>query len=133
MTHAEAVQAFLPASPFAGTLGLEVVAIGDDRAELRMPWREEHATMGDVVHGGAVAALADTAGMAAAWADDGDEPRNGGATVSLSVNYVAAARACDLTAVARAVRRGRSLCFVEIEVQGDEGVVATAHLVHKFA
>jgi uncharacterized protein (TIGR00369 family) len=133
MTHAETVQAFVPASPFAARLGLEVVAIGDDRAELRMPWRPEHATMGDVVHGGAVAALADTAGMAAAWADDGDEPRGGGATVSLSVNYVAAARACDLTAIGRAVRRGRSLCFVEVEVLGDEGVVATAQLVHRFA
>jgi uncharacterized protein (TIGR00369 family) len=94
--------AFLPASPFASHLGLELAALGDDRAELRLPWRPEHATTGDVVHGGAIAALLDTAGMAAAWADEDDEPRAGGATIALSVNH--------------SVHRGHSLCFVEVAV-----------------
>ena len=48
--------------------------------------------MGDVVHGGAIAALLDTASMAAAWADDTVPEAVAGATVSMSVDYVSAAR-----------------------------------------
>ena len=69
-TRAEIMRAFIPASPFAQELGIELVAIGDDRAELRLPWAPRLATMGEVVHGGAIATLLDTAGMAAAWSDD---------------------------------------------------------------
>ena len=54
--------------------------------------------MGDVVHGGAIAALLDTAGMAAAWSDDTVPEKLAGATVSMSVSFAAAARATDLTA-----------------------------------
>ena len=58
---------------------------------LVMPFRPELATIGDVVHGGAVSTLADTAVMAAAWADDTVPEALAGATVALSVNFVAAA------------------------------------------
>ena len=89
--------------------------------------------MGDVVHGGAIAALLDTASMAAAWSDDTVPESLAGATVSMSVDYVSAARGADLLATARAVRRGRSLCFCEVEVTEPRGgVVAKGLAVHRF-
>ena len=62
-----------------------------DEAELRLPYEPRLATLGDVVHGGAIAALLDTAGMAAAWSDDALVERAAGATVSINVAYAAAA------------------------------------------
>jgi uncharacterized protein (TIGR00369 family) len=132
-TRREAVSAFVPDSPLPAHLGIEVIALGDDRAELRMQFRPELATIDDIIHGGAIASLLDTAGMAAAWADDTEPERLGGATVSLSIAYVDAARGCDLRAVGRVLRRGRSLCFVAVEVIGADTLVATGQLVHRFA
>jgi uncharacterized protein (TIGR00369 family) len=132
-TRAEIMRAFIPASPFAQELGIEIVSLGDDRASLRLPWAPRLATMGDVVHGGAIAALLDTAGMAAAWSDDFEPEKTAGATVSMNVSYAAAAVASDLTAEARVVRRGRSLCFCEVHVTDAAGtVVAHGSMVHRY-
>ena len=38
-----------------------------DRAVLKMPFSDTLPTMGDVVHGGAISSLVDTAAAAAAW------------------------------------------------------------------
>jgi len=89
--------------------------------------------MGDVVHGGAIAALLDTAGMAAAWSDDVEPEKTAGATVSMTISYTAAAVASDLTAHASVVRRGRSLCFCEVRVTDADGaVVAHGSMVHRY-
>ena len=120
-TRAEIMRSFVPASPFAKELGIEIVDLRLDHAELRLPWSPRLATMGEVVHGGAIATLLDTAGMAAAWSDDTVPENLAGATVSMSVSFAAAARATDLTARATVVRRGRSLCFCEVTVTDADG------------
>jgi acyl-coenzyme A thioesterase PaaI-like protein len=71
--------------------------------------------------------------MAAAWSDDTVPEKLAGATVSMSVSFVAAARATDLTARAKVVRRGRSLCFCEVTVDDAAGaVVAHGSMVHRY-
>ena len=118
---------FVPNSPFAAQLGIELIDVGDDGARLRLPWRPEHATVGDVVHGGAISTLADMAVMASAWATDDVPADLRGVTVSLTVNFLDAARAEDLEARGRVVRRGRSLTCCEADVLGADGrIVARA-------
>jgi uncharacterized protein (TIGR00369 family) len=133
-TRNSLIRAFLPASPFAQRLGFELERLDAGGCELRMPFAAEQATFGETVHGGAIASLIDTAGMAAAWGDDEPTDRAAGATVSMAVDYVSAARGTDLLARARVVRRGRSLCFVQVDVvDDDERVVATGLVTHRFA
>jgi uncharacterized protein (TIGR00369 family) len=132
-TRIEIMRSFVPASPFAKELGIELVDLRLDHAELRLPWSPRLATMGDVVHGGAIATLLDTAGMAAAWSDDTVPENLAGATVSMSVSFAAAARASDLTARATVVRRGHSLCFCEVTVlDAGDSVVAHGSMVHRY-
>lgn len=134
-TRAELVESFIPHSPFVGEVGIELAELRQDRVELLLPFREELATMGDVVHGGAISTLIDTAGMAAAWADGTEvaEPK-GGATIGLSIDFVAPARREHLTAHAKVVRRGTSLCFCEVDVTGQGGkTVAKGLVTHRFA
>ena len=132
-TRAEIMRSFVPASPFAQELGIELVDLRPDHAELRLPWAPRLATIGDVVHGGAIAALLDTAGMAAAWSDDAVPEKPAGSTVSMSVSYAAPAVASDLTAHASVVRRGRSLCFCEVTVTDAGGsVIAHGSMVHRY-
>jgi uncharacterized protein (TIGR00369 family) len=131
-TGAEVITQFLLHSPFALHLGMRLASIEPDRARLVMPYREELATIGDVVHGGALSALVDTAAMAASWsAHDGSGPLRG-TTVGLSVDFLAAARGQDVTADARVIRRGKSLCFCDVDVtDADGGLVAKGIVTYK--
>ena len=122
-TRIALVQAFIPHSPHARALGITIEEIEADRAVLAMPFKEELVTMGDVVHGGAISSLIDTAATVAAWATDEVPESPSGATVALSLNFISAARACDLRAEARVVRRGRKLSFCEIDARDPEGTL----------
>lgn len=121
-------------APFGKHLGLECVELGDDRAVMRMPFREHNVTIGDMVHGGAVASLADTAATAACWStpDLPENPR--GSTVGFSINYLNAARGAHLMAEAAVIRRGGSLCIVDVWVRDDAGeAVARATVTYKLS
>jgi uncharacterized protein (TIGR00369 family) len=134
LTRRDYVRAFLPASPFARLLGIELIDLAPDGALLSLPFKPELATAGDVVHGGALATLIDTAGVVAAWSDDTVPERYEGSTVGLSIVYADAARGEDLTAVAEVIRRGGRLCFVDVTViaRGDR-VVARGTVTVRFA
>lgn len=134
MRGSELIAAFLEHSPFVGHLRMEAREIEDDRAVLALPFREEVVTIGDVVHGGAISALIDTAAMAASWSAleiEGEPPR--GTTVGLTVDFLAAGRGQELLAEARVLRRGSSLCFCEVKVRGADGggLVATGLVTYK--
>ena len=131
-SRAEVIREFVPASPFGAELGIRLERVGDDEAVLVLPFRPGLATMGDVVHGGAISTLIDTAGMAAAWADDTEPETLAGSTIGLTVDFLAAARGTDLTARARVLRRGRSLCFCEVDVTDAGGEpVAKGLMTHR--
>lgn len=131
MRGAEIISAFLEHSPLVRHLGMELRSIEDDRAVLALPFREEVVTIGDVVHGGAVSALVDTAAMTAAWsAIEFEEQPPRGTTVGLTVDFLASARAQELLADAGVLRRGANLCFCEVKVSGaDDGLLVATGLV----
>src|SRR5205807_9774718 len=58
---AAVMREFVAKSPLARHLGIELAAIERDRARLRLPFAGAIVTVGDVVHGGAISALVDTA------------------------------------------------------------------------
>jgi uncharacterized protein (TIGR00369 family) len=130
-TRSQIIVEFIPVSPLPAALGIRLESIEPDHARLAMPWAPQLATMGDIVHGGALSTLADTAALAAAWANDEVPDGLTGATVSLHVDFVGAARG-DLVADAWVVRRGRRLCFVRVDVlDADSQVVAAAQAVYR--
>jgi uncharacterized protein (TIGR00369 family) len=126
---AEFIRQFLPHSPFVGHLGMQLAEMQPDLAVLTMPFTESLVTIGTTVHGGAIASLIDTAAMLAAWSG-ADVPANGrGTTVSLTVAYLAAAQREDLRATARVLRRGRSLVYLDVDVQTASGTNVAKGLV----
>lgn len=124
----EIMRAFLPTSPFAGYLGLRLSAIQPDEATLTMPYVPALATIGSMVHGGAIASLMDTAAMVAAWSGAQAPEKLRGSTVGLTVNYLAPAVGEDLHATARVLHRGRSLVQLDIAVKGASGVLVAQGL-----
>lgn len=131
-TGAEVVAQFLPQSPFVTKLGVVADRLEDDEVRLRLPWSPSNTTLGDMVHGGAIATLADLTVMAAAWCGAQVPDNLRGVTVSMALDYVAPARATDLIGVGRVLRRGRSLVNCEAEVVTPEGeLVAKAIAAYK--
>jgi uncharacterized protein (TIGR00369 family) len=129
---AEVISQFLLHSPFVRHLGVRLESIEDDHARLVMPYRDELATIGDVVHGGALCALVDTAAMAASWSAHEVSGPLRGTTVGLSVDFVAPARGLQVTADARVVKRGKSLCFCDVDVtDAAGGLVAKGIVTYK--
>lgn len=120
---AEVMAAFIPASPLVQLLGITVGSLGDGEASLHLPYRPELTTIGETVHGGVIAALADTAVMAACWAGAQPPENLRGSTVDLTVHYLAPATASDLTATAKVLRRGRKICHAEVGVTDAAGTL----------
>lgn len=128
-TGTDVIREFLPGSPFVGHVGIELVDISDGHAELALAFRDEVVTVGRVVHGGAIATLVDTAAMTAAWAGAEVPDSLRGATVALSLTYLAPADGQDVVATARVVRRGRRLVHVQVDVHSDDGTHVAVALV----
>lgn len=127
----DVMRQFVPSSPFVVHLGIELVALGDGTAELRLPYRPELATLGTTVHGGAIATLIDTAAMAAAWAGVPVPGKLRGSTVALHVAYLAPAVEAELVAHAAVLRRGRSLAAVDVTVTAAGEQVARGTVTYK--
>jgi uncharacterized protein (TIGR00369 family) len=125
----DVLAAYVEHSPFSAHLGLRAETIEPDHVRLAMPFKEELVTVGDVVHGGAISSLIDTAATLAAWSGLESLENARGTTISLTVSFVAAARGRDLVADARVVRRGKTICFCEVAVQDGEGTTVAQGLI----
>ena len=131
-TGAEVMAQFLPQSPFVTKLGIVPEVLEGDEVRLRMPWDPTNVTLGDMVHGGAIAALADVTVMAAAWAGVQAAESLRGVTTSMALQYLAPARATDLIGVGRGLRAGKTLVNCDVEVVTPDGeLVAKAIATYK--
>jgi uncharacterized protein (TIGR00369 family) len=123
---------FLPTSPYVAHLGIRLVSIQPGEAVLALPFAPEIVTIGTTVHGGALASLIDTAAMVAAWSDAPVPDKIRGSTVNLTITYLAPANHEDLQATAHVLRRGKSLVYIDIDVQGaSSGAVAKGLATYK--
>ncbi len=127
------IDAQIVRSPYGELLGLELVGLAEGHAQVRMPFRPAVTTVGDTVHGGAIAALVDTAGTASVWASASVSAQRG-ATVGFSLNFLAPARSSALVATATVRRRGGQLSTSEVTVRDEAGNdVAVALLTYKLS
>lgn len=105
--------------PLGATLGLASHSVGPDEVVLSMPWRADLCTTGGVLHGGAVMALADSAGGACAFANL-PEGAVGTSTIESKTNFLGAVRDGTVTATARPLHVGRTTIVVETELRRDD-------------
>jgi uncharacterized protein (TIGR00369 family) len=110
-----------------GLLGFEVEFVEHGRAVLRLDVKPHHKQLNGVVHGGILAALADTAaGMAAYTA----VPRGTAiATIELKINYLEAVPSGRVKADARVLRAGRNFVVAECEIFDKSGKLAAKALL----
>lgn len=126
-----AVAQLMPATPYLAGLGIVIERYEADDVTIRLPFRADLTNDGTYYHGGVIAAVLDTAGAAAAWSNHDFNKGARASTVSMSIQYVGAAKASDLLAHAKTVRRGKELTFTEIVGTDTSGAVV-AHAVQTY-
>jgi 1,4-dihydroxy-2-naphthoyl-CoA hydrolase len=106
--------------PFTATLGITVVRYEPAEVRARLPWSGALCTVGGALHGGALMALADSAGGACAYLNL-PAGAQGTTTIESKTNFLRAVRAGFAEAVARPLHKGRTLIVVETDVTDDRG------------
>ena len=130
----ETVAELIVRSPYGRLLDAELLELQEDEVRVQLPFREELTTLGDTVHGGAIAALVDIAATACFWASPHIPAGSRGSTIGFNVNFLSAGRGLDLVAHARVRRRGREVSTAEVSVRDPDGrEVAVALVTYKLS
>ena len=107
--------------------GFELEEAEPGRAVLRMRVASKHKQVHGVVHGGILAALADTAGGLATYMVVPRGTRL--ATVEMKINYLEPVHQGTVTAEARVLRKGRNFAVVDCDVTDATGRLAAKALM----
>jgi len=108
-------------------LGFALEEVGKGRAVLRLNTRAHHKQLNDVVHGGILAAMADTASAIAAYTT---VPAGVAlATVELKINYLEGVPGGKVIAEARVLRTGRNFVVCECEIFDRKGTLSAKALL----
>lgn len=111
----ERLKAILP-----GLLGIEFTEITTDRVRARLSVRPELCTVGEILHGGAVMAFADTLGASATVANL--PPGTGTTTLESKTNFLRAAKVGSVvTGESTPLHRGRTTMVWQTRVMNEEG------------
>ena len=119
----------LQASGTAKQLGFEIVNVEYGRVVLRMRVAAYHKQVHGVVHGGVLAALADTAGGLASYTA-AKGPRV--ATIEMKINFLEAVADGTVEADARVVRMGRHISVVDCDLRNETGLLVGKALMSFF-
>src|SRR6516225_7466547 len=108
-------------------LGFDVESVHDGRAVFRLDVRPTHKQIHGVVHGGIIAALADTTAAIAAYTAVplGVEL----ATLELKINYLEPVPGGRVKADARVLRAGRNFIVTECDIFNQSGSLAAKALL----
>jgi uncharacterized protein (TIGR00369 family) len=123
----ELVRLRMKESKSSELLGFDVESVHDGRAIFGMDVHPRHKQIHGVVHGGILAALADTTAAIAAYTV---VPRGVElATLELKINYLEPVPGGRIKADARVLRGGRNFVVTECEIYNESGSLAAKALL----
>lgn len=106
--------------PLAATLGIRTDQYTPERVVLSLDWSPSLCTANGILHGGAIIALADSAGGACAFLNLPPDA-TGTATIESHTNFVGAVRSGAVTATSTPLHRGGTTIVVETTVLDGAG------------
>ncbi len=119
MTPTELVQGSMPLCAALGITASEATA---DRAVLHLAWDERWCTTAGLLHGGALMALADSAGATCAFLNL-PEGASGTSTIESKTNFLGAVTGGSVDAIATPLHVGGRTIVVETELRVDGRLV----------
>ncbi|NWG03189.1 MAG: PaaI family thioesterase [Syntrophaceae bacterium] len=118
-------------SPFYQLLGMKVLEIKEGTSRIEMPFRKKLTHPLGIVHGGAIASLADSAVAMALISLV--KLSNRITTIEFKINFFIPVSNGKLTAQARIIHKGSKIAVGDVEVRNEHGqlvakVMATYHI-----
>lgn len=114
------IRRWVEASGYGTSLGVRVEEASPDRWRFRLPYDDRNSNPGRALHGGCAASLG-LIGAQAVARSNLEDAAGGHHTAGLQVSYLAAAIGEDVIATASLLRRGKAVCFVEVDVETADG------------
>jgi 1,4-dihydroxy-2-naphthoyl-CoA hydrolase len=111
------------AMPFTAALGATALKVAPDAVVLRLDWDATRCTTAGLLHGGALMALADSAGGWCAFLNLPDGA-TGTATVTSATNFLRPVTGGHVEATARPLNIGRTVIVADTELRDAEGRLA---------
>ena len=101
-----------------------LISRSDQQAEVSMPLKDSYLQEGNVVHGGIIAALADTTAVYILYPSLADDQTM--TSIEFKINFLAPARLADgdLRAAAQLVKRGKKVALCDVEVFQKDKLIA---------
>ena len=125
--HLEYARSRVKLSKFSALMGFEVAKLYPGGAILQVVTEDHHRQVHNVMHGGVIAALADTAAAIAAYTVI---PRGAEVvTIELKINYLLPIAEGKLKAEGKVLRAGRNFIVVECDVTKQDGTLAAKALM----
>lgn len=112
---------------FFDHLGIVLEEAKDGYARLRLPFRPELAHPYGYFHGGAVASLADSAGVNAVFAIPGQSGNV--ATLEMKINFLVPVKDDVIYAEGRVIHQGGTVALSDVEVKDSRGRIIAKALV----
>ena len=106
--------------PFAALIGAELTEATPELVRGRLEWAPQRCTAGGLLHGGALMALADTAGGALAFLNL-PEGAVATATIESKTNFLRGLREGAVIATSRPLHKGRTTMVIESELRDEAG------------
>jgi acyl-CoA thioesterase len=112
-------------APFLRFIGMELIELGEGEATVGLKMREELQQPHELMHGGVIASLIDTA---TAFANvttfkEGEKA----VTIDLNVHFLRPVSEGEITCIAKIVKAGRRISTISAEVfNEDKKIIATA-------
>jgi uncharacterized protein (TIGR00369 family) len=114
--------------PIVGTLRLEILTFGDGYCEARVPRERKYDGVFESFHGGLLMTLADSTACFAILTRNGPDTRL--TTTDMNIRFLAPCLT-DVTAKARVIKFGRTLCPVAVDLFDQNGeLVAVAQVTY---
>lgn len=115
-----AIEELGDAIPFAAELGIKLLEATPDIVRAQLDWTPERCTLGGIMHGGVLMALADNDGGLCAFLNL-PEGATGTATIESKTNFLRAVTGGTVTATTRPLHKGRTMIVLETELHRDDG------------
>ena len=120
-SYEKALRRAVEASPIYQLLQISLEQIDTGFSRFRMPFRKELTQAHEVVHGGAIATLADTAVAFACMTLI--QPGQRATTAEFKINFFSAVNSGEMFGEARTVYSGKRSIVMDMEVKTGEGIL----------
>jgi uncharacterized protein (TIGR00369 family) len=114
-------------TPYYEYLGIEVVEADEGFAKLRLDFKDHLTHPFGYFHGGAIASLADSAGINAVLTILNDEEK--ALTLEMKINYLLPVKDAVVFAEGKVIHKGKKFAVAEVDIKSDNGQLVAKAIV----